>query len=374
MHREYDPAQMAIGHHHDHDHDHDHDAERRILLATTAIVGFFLGLDLILPAWGASYRLPFGVAPALIAAIIGGGRVVYLALAALLEGRDRRRHRAGDRLRGRGPARRILRRRRGRLHRPGRRMPRSLHVRPRAAGDREAARLPARGPPASSATARKPRSTPARSSSATSWSSAPASGSRPTASVIAGRSAVDQAILTGEGLPVDKGPGDPVYTGTFNQFGRLEVRAESVGMETTLGQVIRLLAEAQARRSPLEAHRRPLRPALPARGADRDRDRLPARPTPRRLWAAGCRATASRPIDVMPALAVLVVACPCALVLATPAAVLAATARLARRGVLVKGGAALERLARADAFAFDKTGTLTEGRPELGDVVALGAG
>ena len=67
-----------------------------------------------------------------------------------------------------------------------------------------------------------------------------------------GRSAVDQAVLTGESLPVDKGEGDPVYTGTFNQFGRLEVRAEKVGAETTLGQVIRLMAEAQATASPLE--------------------------------------------------------------------------------------------------------------------------
>ncbi|MCA1684985.1 MAG: heavy metal translocating P-type ATPase, partial [Planctomycetia bacterium] len=190
--------------------------------------------------------------------------------------------------------------------------------------------------------------------------------------VVAGRSAVDQSVLTGESLPVDKGEGDPVYTGTVNQFGRLEVRAEKVGSGTTLGQVIKLLAEAQRQRSPLE------------RTADRyARMFLPAVLSAATLiflatnapglwgwWRSGPSPT----IDLMPALAVLVVACPCALVLATPAAVLAATARLARRGVLVKGGAALEWLARVDAVAFDKTGTLTEGRPEIGDVLAFGGG
>ncbi|HEX8199772.1 MAG TPA: cation-translocating P-type ATPase, partial [Isosphaeraceae bacterium] len=188
--------------------------------------------------------------------------------------------------------------------------------------------------------------------------------------VARGRSAVDQAVLTGEGLPVDKGPGDPVFTGTVNQFGLLEVRAEKVGTETTLGQVIRLLADAQRQRSPLE------------RTADRyARAFLPAvlaatvfvflLTNASSFWRWGSSGQFPGALDLMPALAVLVVACPCALVLATPAAVLAATARLARRGVLVKGGAALERLARVDALAFDKTGTLTQGQPELGDRFAL---
>ncbi len=90
------------------------------------------------------------------------------------------------------------------------------------------------------------------------------------------------------------------------------------------------------------------------------------------LWGLARTGTLGAALDVMPTLAVLVVACPCALILATPAAVLAATARLARQGVLVKGGAAIERLAAVNCLAFDKTGTLTEGRPELGDAVALG--
>jgi Cu+-exporting ATPase len=181
-------------------------------------------------------------------------------------------------------------------------------------------------------------------------------------SVVAGRSAVDQAALTGESAPIDKGPGDAVYTGTINQFGLLEVRAEKVGGETTLGQVLRLVAEAQHRKAPLH------------RAADRyARYFLPvveavALGTLVAGYALGWPDVWHRTV------AVLVVACPCALVLATPAAVLASMAWLARHGVVIKGGAALERLAACDTFAFDKTGTLTLGRPELARVVPLGGG
>jgi Cu+-exporting ATPase len=143
-----------------------------------------------------------------------------------------------------------------------------------------------------------------------------------------------------------------------------------VGAETTLGQVLRLLDDAQRRKAPLQ------------RTADQYASAfLPVvllaalvvflATNAATLWTWGRSYHWQGPIDVMPALAVLVVACPCALVLATPAAVLAATARLARKGVLVKGGAALERLAHVDALALDKTGTLTEGRPEVGDRWAM---
>ena len=187
--------------------------------------------------------------------------------------------------------------------------------------------------------------------------------------VVAGRSAVDQAVLTGESLPVDKGEGDPVFTGTVNQFGRLEVQAEKVGAATTLGQVIRLLAIAQRNKSPLERTAdRYARRFLPAVLSAASVVFLATNAAQLWTWWRGAGAPA---IDLMPTLAVLVVACPCALILATPAAVLAASARLARRGVLVKGGAALERLAKVDALAFDKTGTLTEGKPEIGDVVSF---
>ena len=178
--------------------------------------------------------------------------------------------------------------------------------------------------------------------------------------VLAGRSGVDQSALTGESLPVDKGPGDPVFTGTLNQFGLLEVRAEKVGHESTLGQVLRMVAEAQHRKAPLE------------RQADRyARYFLPvvevvAASTVLAGYLLKWPDTWSR------AVAVLVVACPCALILATPAAVLAAMAWLARHGILIKGGASLERLAACDTFAFDKTGTLTRGLPELAVIRPLG--
>jgi len=373
MHRAFEPTLMAEGHVHadgstHHHEDHDHDAERRTLVATTAVVGLLLGLDLAAAAWAPEWRRPFGIPLALAAAAIGGGRVVYLALAALFEGSIGADialavacvaaavlgeyfvaaevvfialfgeclelftfERARRNIQGLFD----LRPRTARVLREGREV--EVEAATLVVGDvvvvRPGERIAVDG------------------------------------RVVEGRSAVDQAALTGESMPVDKGEGDPVFTGTVNRFGRLVVRAEKVGAETTLGRVVRLLAEAQRNRSPIE----------------RTADRYARRFLPAVLVAAGVvfaitNATAlvrrasggaePGPIDAMPALAVLVVACPCALVLATPAAVLAATARLARRGVLVKGGAALERLARVDALAFDKTGTLTEGRPEAGEVVA----
>ena len=378
MHREYQPAQMAFGHsppsggepRHDHGPPHDPEAERRALVATTVVVGLLLGADLVLAAWGSEYRRPFGLSLALLAAVIGGGRVVYLAFAALFEGRIG----ADIALAVACVAAALM----GEFfvaaevvfialvgecleaftfERAQRAIQKLLEYRPRTARvlrDGQEVEVSADALAVGDLIVVRP-------------------GERISADgvVVRGRSAVDQAVLTGESLPVDKGENDPVYTGTFNQFGRLEVRVEKVGNETTLGQVIRLMARAQSQRSPLE------------RTADRyARYFLPAVLTAAALVFLGTNAaglwkwgrTGTPPlIDLMPALAVLVVACPCALILATPAAVLAATARLARRGVLVKGGAALERLARVDAIAFDKTGTLTQGRPELGDRVALDA-
>jgi Cu+-exporting ATPase len=194
--------------------------------------------------------------------------------------------------------------------------------------------------------------------------------------VLEGRSAVDVSALTGESVPVDKGPGDEVLAGSLNQFGALTVEAKRVAEQTVVGRVIELTARALQDKAPLE----------------RTADRLARYFLPVVLglafvtFAAGFvvygRAYLRSPTggnfkaDVLrpagnPALAVLVVACPCALILATPAAVIAAIGRLAGTGVLLKRGAALERLAAVRAFAFDKTGTLTEGKLELGDVVVV---
>ncbi|HEU5115218.1 MAG TPA: heavy metal translocating P-type ATPase, partial [Isosphaeraceae bacterium] len=178
--------------------------------------------------------------------------------------------------------------------------------------------------------------------------------------ILSGRSTVDQSTLTGETLPVDKGPGDPVYTGSINQYGRMECRAERIGAESTYGQVLRLVAEAQHRKAPLQ----------------RTADRYAALFLPVVEIAAGLTLLAGYLLgwpDVWHrTVAVLVVACPCALVLATPAAIMASMAWLARHGVVIKGGAALERLARCNTVAFDKTGTLTLGRPELASIEPIG--
>ncbi len=191
--------------------------------------------------------------------------------------------------------------------------------------------------------------------------------------VLEGRSAVDVSALTGESLPVDKGPGDEVLAGSLNQFGALTIEARRVAEHTVVGQVIEMTARALKDKAPLE------------RTADRlARYFLPAVLALAGLtflvcwvgygigWMRPPEANLSfRQLVTLPALSVLVVACPCALILATPAAILAALGRLAGTGILIKGGSALERLASVTAFAFDKTGTLTEGRLELSEIVPL---
>ena len=179
--------------------------------------------------------------------------------------------------------------------------------------------------------------------------------------VTEGVSAVDQSALTGESIPADKAVGEEVFTGTLNQYGSLSVKAAKVGSETTLAKVVQLVVEATRQKTPLE----------------RTADRLARIFLPFVLGAAlitliGWRLSAGAWSDgFRPALGVLVVACPCPLILATPTAVIAAMAWLARTGVVVKGSVALERLATIDTIAFDKTGTLTRGQLQLGDIFAV---
>jgi P-type Cu+ transporter len=176
--------------------------------------------------------------------------------------------------------------------------------------------------------------------------------------VRSGSSDVDQSALTGESLPIEKSQGDPVFSGTLNQLGWLTVVVEKVGEETTFGQITRMVRDATLQKAPLE------------RTADRlARYFLPVVLAAAALTLVGWRIkTGEWSAGWLPALGVLVVACPCPLVLATPSAVVAAMAWLARTGVVIKGSVALERLASIDAIAFDKTGTLTRGELQLGDV------
>lgn len=193
--------------------------------------------------------------------------------------------------------------------------------------------------------------------------------------VIDGQSTLDTSPLTGEGLPVEKNPGDEVLAGSINQLGVLTVEARRVAEQTVAGRVIELTAKALRDKAPSERQAdrlaRYFLPVVLGLAALTFAFNVAYQVGPFRPAADRLTLGLAMRVSAYPTLAVLVVACPCALVLATPAAVIAALGRLAGTGVLVKGGAALERLAAVKAFAFDKTGTLTEGRLELGEVVAF---
>ena len=181
--------------------------------------------------------------------------------------------------------------------------------------------------------------------------------------VESGAGDVDESMLTGEPMPVPKGPGDPVIGGTLNLDGGLVVRASRVGAETMLASIVRMVAEAQRSRAPVQrladAVSAYFVPAVLAISALTFAAWLSLGPEPRLVHA------------LVNAVAVLIIACPCALGLATPMAIMVGTGRGASAGVLIRSAEALEVLSKVDTLVLDKTGTLTEGRPRVVEVHAL---
>jgi Cd2+/Zn2+-exporting ATPase/Cu+-exporting ATPase len=172
--------------------------------------------------------------------------------------------------------------------------------------------------------------------------------------VLEGRASVNQAPITGESVPVEKQPGDHVFAATICERGALRLRTERVGADTTFGQIIRLVEEAEASKAPVQ----------------RFADRFTGYYIPVVLAAAV--STYAVGGSASAAVATVLVACSCAIAMATPITVLAAIGQSARRGIIIKGGRYLEALAKVDTVVMDKTGTLTLGRPEITDVIALG--
>jgi Cu+-exporting ATPase len=183
--------------------------------------------------------------------------------------------------------------------------------------------------------------------------------------IVEGASAVDESMVTGESLPVEKTVGASVIAGTVNRTGSFVFRATRVGRETTLARIVRLVEEAQGSRAPIQRTADRVAgvfvPVVMAIAAATFAAWLLLGPEPRVAMA------------LTAAVAVLVIACPCAMGLATPTAIMVGTGRGAEHGILIKSAAALELLHRADTVVFDKTGTLTVGRPEVTDVIVVAA-
>lgn len=171
--------------------------------------------------------------------------------------------------------------------------------------------------------------------------------------IVSGETSVDQSIMTGESLPVDKVVGDTVFCGTINRFGAIDIRATKVGEDSSLQKLIRMVQEAEDKKAPM------------ARIADRVASWL----VPMAMLVAVIAGIATQ--DIVRAVTVLVVFCPCALVLATPTAIMAAIGQATKHGVIIKSGEALEKMGKVDTIAFDKTGTLTYGKLEVSDVLSF---
>ncbi|HZK42700.1 MAG TPA: cation-translocating P-type ATPase [Syntrophomonadaceae bacterium] len=180
--------------------------------------------------------------------------------------------------------------------------------------------------------------------------------------VLEGNSSVNQAPITGESIPVDKEKGSEVYAGTMNEYGSLEIRVDKLSADTTINKIINLVEEAQGQKAP----------------AQQLIDKFASVYTPIVIFLALMVAVIpililNQPKDLWlyQAFAVLLVACPCALVISTPVSIVSAIGNAAKNGILIKGGIYLEQLGKLKAIAFDKTGTLTQGKPEVTDLVAL---
>lgn len=168
--------------------------------------------------------------------------------------------------------------------------------------------------------------------------------------VVAGQASINQAQITGESMPVEKDVGDEVFTGTINELGLIQVKTTKIGTDTTLARIIKLVEDAERSKAPIQ----------------KVADRFATYFVPLVLAVAFLTFIVTK--NIISSIAVVVVACPCAVALATPLAVVASVGKAAKRGIIIKGGIYLEELGRIDTVIMDKTGTLTIGKPRVTDI------
>ena len=171
--------------------------------------------------------------------------------------------------------------------------------------------------------------------------------------IISGETSVDQSVMTGESIPVDKSVNDEVFSGTINCFGSIDIKATKVGKNSSLQKLIQMVKDAEDKKAPMQ----------------RITDKWASVLVPVALVIAIITYILTK--DVTRAVTVLVVFCPCALVLATPTAIMAAIGQATKHGIVIKSGEALEKMGKVNTVAFDKTGTLTYGKLEVSDVISL---